>query len=307
MRKILSWVLLGLGAFLLVTALMAAVWAPDQVKKTPTDTDSKTYLSGSAEKLNPKTGDVEDIEVKALSAHKADADQSDDDVVVFFNYTCANVDVDNPPDCIEGEDDERIVSNGDDLFATDRRDAEAVNGEKYLPKKALERLDAVDNKKGLINKFPFDTEKDGDYTFWDGILQRDVPVTFEGTKDIDGLETYEFNYNVSDEEATVTGDIEGLYSMDKTMWIDPVTGAIIDQEQHEVRTLDNGDPLLDMTLSFTDETVKDNVESAKDNGSSLDLLTGTLPTVGFIVGPILLVVGAVLFVLGRRRSSAHSA
>ena len=85
MRKIIAGVLLGLGSFLLVAALVVVVWGADAVKKTPLDTDSVTNLSGVADKLNPGTGDVEDLKVKAASVTKADAELSDDKVVVFVN------------------------------------------------------------------------------------------------------------------------------------------------------------------------------------------------------------------------------
>ena len=58
-RKIIGWVLLALGTFLVAIGLMAALWAPGQVKRTPLDTDSATRLAGTADKLNPATGEVE--------------------------------------------------------------------------------------------------------------------------------------------------------------------------------------------------------------------------------------------------------
>ena len=83
------------------------------------------------------------------------------------------------------------------------------------------------------------------------------------------------------------------------MWIEPKTGQIIDQEQHDVRAA-NGTPLLDVELSFTDSQVKTNVDDAKSNVSSLDLITSTVPLIGFILGPILLIAGAIGLVLSRR-------
>ena len=119
MRKIIGWVLLGLGAFLLVTGLLATVWAPGQVERTPLDTDSTTRLSGNADKLNPATGELEAIDVKATSITKADSKRSDDNVIVFVNTTCLVIDEGDVPDCVDG-DDGRLVSATEDVFATDR-------------------------------------------------------------------------------------------------------------------------------------------------------------------------------------------
>jgi hypothetical protein len=291
-RKIVSWILLGLGAFLLVTAIVATVWAPDQVKRAPIDTNSTTRLSGTAAAV--PTGDT-DVDVRAVSVTKSDSKKSDDDVAVYTNYTCLVLD--NPgPDCgIEGEGDNadpNVISVGTPtVFATDRYTGMATMEGDYLP-------DGTPETEGLVNKFGFDTEKK-DYPFWDGVLQRAVTATFEGTDTIDGLDVYEFNYTVVDEPAEIASGVEGNYSMDKTMWIEPKTGQIIDQEQHDVRSA-NGTTLLDVELSFTDDQVATNVDDAKANVSSLDLITGTVPLIGFILGPILLIAGAIGLVLSRR-------
>jgi hypothetical protein len=301
LRKIISWVLLGLGAFLLAAALVATVWAPDQVKRAPLDTDSTTRLSGTAQKLNTGTGEIDDLDVRAVSITEADSNKSDDDVVAYVNTSCLVIDVPDTPDCGEpgtGEDaDPNVINISNELFATDRRTGVAVNGDDYLPEGTPER-------EGLQNKFPFDAEKK-DYEFWDGILDRAVPATYEGTDEIEGLETYRYNMSVVEEEATVIGDVDGIYSLDKTMWIEPNTGAIIDQEQHDVRTLPNGDPLLDLQLSFTDEQVSANVDDASANVSSLTLLTKTIPLVGFIGGALCIIAGILLLLSARRKNEAN--
>ena len=295
MRKIIAGLLLGLGSFLLVAALVVVVWGGDAVKKTPLDTDSVTNLSGVADKLNPATGEVETLDVRATSVTQADAELSDDEVVVFVNTVCLVVDEGEVPSCVD-ENDDRLVSASSDVFATDRQTAEAVNGAEYLPPSAEE-------KSGLINKWPFDAEKK-DYSYWDGMLGEAVDATYEGSETIEGLETYKYHVLVEDAPAEVVTDIEGIYSQDKYLWIDPVTGSIIKQTQHEVRELEDGSTLLDMQLDFTDEQVSANAADAEDNGRLLGLLTNTLPLVGFIGGGILLLAGIFLFLASRRREAS---
>ena len=294
MRKVIAGLLLGLGSFLLVAALTVVLWGADAVKKTPLDTDSVTNLSGTADKLNPATGEVEALEVKAASVTQADAELSDDDVVVFVSTTCLVIDEGDVPQCVDSTDD-RLVSASSDVFATDRHTAEAVNDPKYLPPSAEE-------KSGLINKWPFDAKKE-DYTYWDGLLGDAVDATYDGTETIDGLDTYRYHVLIEDAPAEVVTDIEGIYSQDKYLWIDPTTGAIIKQTQHEVRQLEDGSPLLDMDLAFTDDQVAANAEDAKDNGKLLGLLTTTLPLIGFIGGAIALLAGLILLLASRRRTS----
>jgi hypothetical protein len=296
-RKIVSWVLIGLGGFLLAAAVVASTWAPGQAKRAPLDTNSITRLSGTAAVV--PTGDT-DVAVRAASVTKADADKSDDDVVVYVNFTCLVKDVPDTPDCGEegtGENaDPNVISVGEpSLFATDRNTGLATNEGDYLP-------DGTPETEGLVNKFGFDTEKKT-YPFWDDVLQRAVDVEYQGTKTIDGLETWAFNYVVTDEEAEIASGVDGTYSMDKTMWIEPRTGQIIDQEQHDVRAA--GDTtLLDVELSFTDDQVQTNVDDAKDNLDTLDLITKTVPLVGYIGGPLLILAGILGLTLGQRRRDA---
>ena len=295
MRKIIGWVLLALGTFLVVIGLMAAIWAPGQVKRTPLDTDSTTRLAGTADKLNPGTGEVESLQVKATSVTKADSEHSDDEVIVFVSSTCLVIDEGEVPDCVDADDPEkRLVSASTDVFATDRSDGTAVNGS-YVPPSAEE-------KEGLVNKWPFDAEKKT-YPYWDGMLGQAVDAEYDGTETIDGLETYRYHVLIEEESAEVVTDVDGVYSQDKYIWIDPVTGAIINQTQHEVRELTDGSTLLDMQLDFTEDQVSANAEDAKDNGGLLTLLTKTVPLIGLVGGVLALLVGAFLVFAGRGRKA----
>jgi hypothetical protein len=298
-RKIIGWVLLALGTFLIVIGLMAAVWAPGQVKRTPLDTDSTTRLSGNADKLNPATGEVENIDIVATSITEADSDLSDDDVIVFANSTCLIVDdgSGSVPDCVDAQDPEgRLVTASTDVFATDRSDGMAVNDSKYLPPSAEE-------KEGLVNKWPIEAEKKT-YPYWDGMLGEAVDAEYDGTEDQDGLETYRYHVLVENASTEVIDGVDGVYSQDKYLWIDPTTGAIINQTQHEVRKLEDGSTILDMNLAFTEDQVSANVKDAEDNGQQLGLLTRTVPLVGIIGGILALLVGAFLVRAAGREESA---
>lgn len=297
MSKVISWVLLGLGAFLLMVAVLATVWAPGVMKKTPLDVNSTTYLTGNAEMIDVSEGGTNEFPVKVTSVTKTDSEASTDDVVVFQGTTCVvNTSGGETPDCVKG-DDERLVSASEDAFATDRKTALAVpNQGKFVP-------DPVEGREGLQNKWPFDAEKK-DYLYWDGMLGRAVDATYVGSEEIDGLEVYTYEVSISEEPAEVSDGIQGLYSTDKTISVEPNTGSIVNQTQHEVRTLEDGTTLLDLQVAFTDEQVESGVEDAKSNVSSLKLIGSTVPLIGFILGPILLIVGLVMLVTqGRRRTA----
>ena len=283
MRKILGTLLLGLGGFLLVTALLALAWAPGQVKKTPLDTDSMTRLAGQASYLGGERGPV-----TATSHNVIDGPASTGDVAVFSTFSCLVWDRGGtPPDCVSAEgEDTGLITASTDNFATDRRTGLSVGDqEKYVGANASPH-------EGLVNKFPFDTEQKT-YPFWDGILDRAVDAAYQGEEVIDGLKTYKFLIDVKDQPAEISKGIQGTYSLNKTFWVDPVTGAIIKQSEKQARALPGGESALDLDFSFTDETVAKNVKTAKDNGSRLGLLR-TLPWIAGLLGLLALGAGLLL-------------
>ena len=293
MRRILAPLLLGVGAFCLTTALLLLVWVPGQVKKTPLDTNSITRLSGEAAYLKEPR-----VPVKAISRTVADGSASTGDTVVFQTFTCLVRNKDGQAgDCASADgQDSRLINAGTDAFATDRVSGLAVaDQEKYLG------ADASPHE-GLINKFPFDTEKKT-YPFWDGILDKAVDATFQGEEEVLGLPTYKFNILVEKVPAEISSGIQGIYSIDKTLWIDPVTGAIMKQQETQLRTLPDGDNALSMDLAFADETVQATVDSAKQNGGKLGLV-GRLPWIAGLIGLAAIALGLILARIGGRREPA---
>lgn len=293
MRKILSYVLIGLGAFLLMMAVLAYFWAPGVIERTPIDTDTTTRLDGSAEKLNLSTQELEDLDVKATSITRADTEKSTDDVVVFVSTTCLVIDENDVPDCVEGDDD-RLVSAAVDIFATDRHTGEAVTDEKYFTADGPA-------KEGLVNKWPFHVEKK-DYLVWDGLALAAFPAVYQGVEDVKGLEAYKFDLVVEEQDAEIADGVDGLYSMEKEYWVDPITGSIINQTQHEIRKLPDGGVVLDLNLAFIDDTVEEKVDEAESSGSGITLIETILPIVGLVGGLIALIAGVLLLRSNRRRS-----
>ena len=116
MRKTVGLVLLGLAGFLVTAALLALLWVPGQVKKTPLDVDTTTRLTGNAAVLPTGPG----APVKAVSHSVADGAASDSEVVVFDTFSCVVQDPDGTaPDCVDDTDpDKRLVTAGTDRFAT---------------------------------------------------------------------------------------------------------------------------------------------------------------------------------------------
>lgn len=292
MRKGFGIGLTVLGGFLVSLAVLAQFWAPGQLMRTPLDTDSTTLLDGTAE-LSDGTGGTNEFPVKAFSVTRADSERSDGDVVVFQNSSCLVKDEGEIDECVSADDpEERLISASTDNFATDRRDAMAVDDPKYLPPSA-------EAKEGLVNKWPFNAEKKT-YQYWDSYAAAAVDATYDRTETVDGLETYVYSIVVSDVPIEVSDGVQGTYSTDREIWIDPTTGAIVNQFETQDRLDDEGNTFLALDYGFTDEQVANNAEDAKSNASSLNLVTSTVPLIGWIVGIPALLVGIALQIMRRR-------
>lgn len=292
MRRNIGYVLVGLSGLLLVVAVLALVWAPGAVKKTPLDVDSRTLYEGEGGKVDAATGEFSVGPVYAVQETKADSTRSSDDHVLFVETSCLVVDSGGDRVCADG-DDPALLTADIDIFATDRSTALGVD-DPNLPD------DAVVHE-GLVNKFPFDVEKKT-YPYWDGLLSRPVDMVYDGTESIDDLETYRFVATVEDEAVEVAEGVPGTYSNVVTVNIDPTTGAIVKGGQDQQRYLDDGTQVLDVDIEWTAATIQDAVDDARANGRMLTILLTVLPIVGFAAGVLLLLLGVLL--LRRPTSSA---
>lgn len=292
MRGIVTKLLVFLGAFLVTVAILSLVYASGQVKKTPLDTDSVTRLSGEAQVAGPDG--LENTPVKAVSITHADSELSTGEVILFQNSSCLVRDPNGTaPDCVAADDPAgTLLSASTSTFATDRRTAVSVPDFESLPADAAP-------VEGLVNKFPFDTEQKT-YPFWDGLVGGTVDAVYQGEEDIDGLATYKFLVTVKDQPIEIADGVPGTYNTEKTMWVEPRTGAIMDQQESQTRLLDDGSTFLDLNFGFTEETVAANIESGKDNAGQLALLTRTVPLVGGILGILALLGGFALSAMGGR-------
>jgi hypothetical protein len=299
MRKIVGFVLLALGAALLAVGIVTTAWAPGVVKKTPLDVDTTTYLDGTAARLG-----AEERPVRITSVTRTDSEASDDATAVFVAVQCVVfTDEGDVPDCgdtteetdnVTGDEgDERVLSITIDKFATDRVSALAVDEEGYVPEDSR-----GDQHDGIVNKFPFDAEKKT-YDYWDGLTAQSWPAEFVAEEDVEGLATYHYQVQIESDDAEVIEGETGGYTNTVDIWVEPKTGGIVQQSQQQTRSLD-GTEVLSLSAQFTDEQVTTSVEEAEDNIARLELVTKTLPLVGFIGGIVLLLAGAAVVLLGRR-------
>lgn len=324
MGKKTGSVLLGLGAFLLVLGLLSKFYMYDKLAVVPlnqqTTSTSETAPGADAEYLDVANGlkitngPLRSVRITTgdVDLSKEVSDELDKNAAVWETYVCTAA----PDfDCASGE---TPLSATNDTVAFERHSAETLNWSGAFSDSNGESLD--DPFEGLYFKFPFDTQKK-EYPFWDGTLKKAMPAKFSKETKIDGLKVYEFIQTI---EPTKTGTIdvpgnlvnrdEGktytadrIYSNTRTLYIEPVTGAIIrgGESQDGYLELDGerGATTTKAELNYTDDYVQENVDDYKSKAALLSAVNSTVPLVGIGGGLLLILLGALLVIRAGRKGT----
>jgi Porin PorA len=303
MRRLTGWLLVGLGAFLLVVALMSRFYLPDRLIKTPIDQYAKTNAIGNGTYFNsdPNVLQEQSADLVARRTVKGDVDSSGKDIAVW--------------------DVSLVIETGDgalvratlDRVATDRRSAEAVNC-------CGESVDGNPMKhSGVSYKFPFFTEKK-DYQFWDVNSQQSYPAKYTSEETIQGLTTYKFIQPIAGHELRTqegAGPLVGespsfnppvWYENVRTVWVEPRTGVIVKGSEQTKTTLRNAQGedrlvVLEVTFTFDDATQRSQAKLAKDGIKQINAITMWLPLLGLVLGLLALLGGWLLLRGGRQRGT----
>ncbi|GAB3461854.1 PorA family protein [Actinophytocola sediminis] len=334
MRRILSFILLGLGVFAVALGLLLRFYAYPQLAKVPLDQESTSVSEGSG--------------ITALVVQTVDGAPSPE-IRQNLNLTSTTYVTGDltAPEVEEGgdvavyveairtvDDASGIVVNATvRSLCVDRFTNEAVvpcEGQ-YVEQEQGNRQTADRNtlqQPGQSFKFPFGAEE-RDYQYFDLTVGESIDARFQGTEEIQGLPV---NRYVMDVPATKVADrevpgsligeqapsvtAELFYQVRRTVWVEPETGIVIrgaqDMKQELVTAGDapgDGTTVFEGTLGFNETTVNDNVTKAEDTMSKLSMLT-SWPVYMWVGGGVLIVAGALLLLTansgGRRGRGADA-
>ena len=299
MRGVIGLVLAGLGAFLILGAILLPTWLVGQVVKFPLNEYETATLAASnasyfsAASLSEKTG----VSMEATYTIKGDASKGSSSTAVWNEFSY-----------VYDETNHQAVQEMTRTFAFDRRTGQLVNccG-------ASVNGDTSVRQSGLVGYvFPIGTQKQT-YQVFDTTLKKTMPFVYSGTTSVRGIQAYEFVENVAPTEVsslTVPGSFVGSAAASVTLpefdeehltyYVDPETGALIDvkeQQSTTLRTSASAAPslvLFDADLVATPASVDQIVALDSTGRSELTLLETTLPIVLGIVGGVALVAGIFL-------------
>jgi hypothetical protein len=304
MRKVAGLVALGLGAFLLVSALLLKVYAYPALAKVPLDQYSKSVSQGS----NMEAFYVSDLETKSgltltstrfVKADQAAQEKQGDNTAVWDSFVRST------------DDQGTVLSATVQRVAMDRTTGMAVQCCDTYVAASEEAADRTPTKyEGLVFKFPFNAEKKT-YKWWDGTLLKTVDAQYVRSEKLFGTDVnvyrmvipatpytqQEIPASLANDDPSATGNVtvDRVYENTRTLWVEPNTGIIVKGEEvlntrfqkdgQDVVTLQKG------TIGYDEATVRANAEDAGDKGGSLKLVRSTLPLVFTVVGVLALVGG----------------
>ncbi len=302
MRGVIGVILAGLGAFLIVVAILLPTWVTGQVVKFPLneyetatlEASNASYFSASS--LSEKTG----VTIEATYTIKGDASKGSSSTAVWNEY-----------DYVYDLTNHQAVQQSTRTFAFDRRTAQLVDccG-------ASVDGDTSVRQTGVVGDvFPIGTQKQT-YEVFDTTLKRPMPFVYSGTTTVDGVQTYEFVENVAPVQIasqSVPGSFVGSTAavvsapefdqLHLIYDVDPETGALLDVNEHQTTTLRNPATgatalvLFDADLIATPASVRQIVGLDSSGRNELSLLETILPLALGIAGGVALVAG---IFLGRR-------
>ena len=309
MRGAIGVVLAGLGAFLILVAILLPTWVTGQVVKFPlNEYETATLTASNASYFSPsslseKTG----VSMEATYTIKGDASQGNSSTAVWdensYVYDLTN---------------HQTVQEMTRTFAFDRRSGQLVNccG-------ASLNGDTKVRQTGLVGYvFPIGTQKKT-YQVYDTTLKRPMPFTYSGTTTVDGVQAYEFVENVTPVQIatlSVPGSFVGASAavvsapefdqLHLIYYVDPDTGALLDVNEDQTLTLHNPATgaaalvLFDADLIATPASVRQIVGLDSSGRNELALLQTILPLALGLSGGVALVAG---IFLGRKPRDEQAA
>lgn len=296
MRKAAGIVLIGLGLFAVVLAILLPTVVVSKSKKTPLDLDITQKSTAKAAKvLDPETGQPRTVDLRATRVVKTDSHASDGKNTTVFETLCVVIIQGDTPDCVKAPD-PRLLSVTTDRVTADRVSAESVHVAKWN-----ENVNGKPARhSGLTYKWPIDSEKK-DYTFYMPDLLKAFPAKYKGTDRIAGLKVYKYEAYSGVQPYKVNGLFDGTYEDTTTAWVEPLTGAVIYGEEHQIQKLEDGTLALDALFKFDKSAVDYQADFSKNEIDKLKMAQLWAP-IGLAVIAVASFVGA--YFLLRRRSAS---
>lgn len=320
--RILALVLIGLGAFLVVAAILIPTYTVSALEKTPLDLEVTTVSTGE--------GSV--LERTSLAAGRVVVDQN----VPIVSQRFVTVEEPSDADIItvqagttlrrtDKQADTGLLSATVDRVTLDRKSSMPVDSQVGSIQVSGDQPAEEVAHTGLQYKFPFNAEQKS-YPYFDINTRTSQDIDFVEATEINGTPVYMYQQtiapvdlstvaNLPTNKVTLPADTWGVeggaapvtmtrwYENVRTLWVEPETGVIVkgDEQLHQYYAREAGTPEVDVLktpLTFDENTVEFQIQQAKDGQDKLSLFGRTVPIVAGILGVIALIAGVFLLLRG---------
>ena len=298
MRRAIGIALAGLGAFLLVAALMMRTYVGGQLIKFPLNEYVKTtLLAKNAAYFSPAlVRSVTGATIQVTDTVKGDAKAGNSTTAVWNEFTYL-YDLTNHKEYAVST--RRAAFNRRTSMLVDCCGA-SINGNSTIRQTGVS---------GYV--FPLGTQKQT-YDVFDTNVNRAMPFHYAGTGTIDGIPVYRFVERVTSVKAgaqKIPGSLVGLkqslvtlpeyYTAINTYWVDPETGAPLYTTQNQKLLLQDATGqhrllLLNADLIMTPQSVHTAVGLDSTGRTELHWFQDYAPLIVGLVGVVLLIAGIVL-------------
>jgi hypothetical protein len=223
MLRIAACAVMGLGAALLIAALLLSTYTAGSIAKIPLDIDTTLVSDGNGTALDPASlsGEhfVVDQDVPLVSQRQIEVESpANADVVTLQVGTSVRR--------ADKQKDSGLLLAIVDIVTLNRTSAMAVSDDTH-PGGAVQKPRTFEDDDpptnialphdGLSYRFPFRTKKMS-YQYFDPIAQKAFDANYDGEDDVNGLTAYRFIQNVGyDDEGDLTEPIKyaSLYAHDE--------------------------------------------------------------------------------------------
>ena len=264
--------LMGLGAALLIAALLLTTYTKGKIAKVPLNLDTTLVSDGTGMAFDPASLTGEKFEINRnvpVSLQRQISVESP------ANADVVTLQVGSSLRRTDRQQDSGLLLAMVDTVTINRSSAAAVSSDNN-PGGAVQKPRAIEDDKpatnvalpheGLTYRFPFDTEKKT-YSVFDPIAPKAFDTNYDGEEDVNGLTAYRFTQNIGydadgklvepikysslyddDVDATVKArasvwgveaedpdeeiTMDRYYAAQRTFWVDPVSGTIVKAQEH---------------------------------------------------------------------------
>jgi len=263
-------------------AVFAVLWVTvifPSFNKVPTDYQRTYYFDAEFEALDMETMDYEIIPLRLERAQEA-VKTNGDTMYIHEVITAVRTDTGEDLSAKYGAINNKVIDRSTTLYITELD--EIGRWGYFCPPRPLEVGQSFD--------------------MWQPGAMQPLPMNFVREENFRGMDVLVFN-SVETNVPINRGGFDLFYSIDATSWIEPTTGAVVNQNFYSLVTADEAGewPVTAMQIDYTEYTINDLMALAEHGSWMIYVMQTFLPWMLFSAAAIMVLLGLLLSTRRQRR------